>query len=339
MAISPTLGATASNAVAGGSLAFASASQTNGQYYVITISIAGTATVSSISDGTNTFTFRSGITNGTSVRSEIWTMVVTGSSASRTITINFSGSTLASASYEEYAGPTAIGNIGTPATGTGAPAGSTVVTQDNGSYSVTCIAIATSSGDTVASNVGFIRQSIIPALTTAANVLMDSTAPYTSNWPDNIILSNNTRLWASTSLELRTGVTPSTIAASKAVGPATRAGSTNYQVVKAPPPTSGSTPVPVAQILQGGTTGIVYSETISAQGGVPAYTFTVTIGALPTGLSLAGATGIISGTPSAVGTYNFTVQVTDSNGSTGTQGFRIIVVAPTTGAGALVWVG
>lgn len=90
---------------------------------------------------------------------------------------------------------------------------------------------------------------------------------------------------------------------------------------------AGATPQPVAANLLNATLNAAYSETISAQGGTPAYTFSVTIGSLPTGLSLAPSTGIISGTPTATGTFNFTIKVTDAAAATGTQPFQITVAA------------
>ena len=48
-----------------------------------------------------------------------------------------------------------------------------------------------------------------------------------------------------------------------------------------------------------------------AHGGVGQYGWTVASGALPTGLTLAPLTGIISGTPSATGTFYFELRVTD----------------------------
>jgi hypothetical protein len=53
------------------------------------------------------------------------------------------------------------------------------------------------------------------------------------------------------------------------------------------------------------------STTLQASGGVSPYTWTVTGGSLPTGLTLSSS-GVISGTPTATGTFNFTVKVTDS---------------------------
>ncbi len=74
-------------------------------------------------------------------------------------------------------------------------------------------------------------------------------------------------------------------------------------------------PLPLAvttTTLPGGVPNQAYSATaLQASGGVPPFTWTVTSGNLPAGLSLA-ATGVISGTPTTIGTSNFTVQVADS---------------------------
>lgn len=60
------------------------------------------------------------------------------------------------------------------------------------------------------------------------------------------------------------------------------------------------------------TVGTPYSFTVTATG-TPAPTFAVTAGTLPGGLQLNGTTGVISGTPTAAGTANFTV--TAANGT------------------------
>ncbi|MFN7976078.1 MAG: Ig domain-containing protein [Acidobacteriota bacterium] len=65
--------------------------------------------------------------------------------------------------------------------------------------------------------------------------------------------------------------------------------------------------------LPGGTLGIPYGQTITANGGTPPYGFSVGSGTLPPGLSLSPA-GNLSGTPSAAGTYAFTVIATDATG-------------------------
>jgi hypothetical protein len=61
-----------------------------------------------------------------------------------------------------------------------------------------------------------------------------------------------------------------------------------------------------------GFVGVPYSHTFPAGSGNPPYTFAIIAGSLPPGLSLAAATGVVSGTPTTPGTYTFTIQVTDS---------------------------
>jgi hypothetical protein len=60
-----------------------------------------------------------------------------------------------------------------------------------------------------------------------------------------------------------------------------------------------------------GLLGTSYTQTITASGGLTPYSFSVTSGTLPDGLTLDGSTGIISGTPTTVGTFNFTITAVD----------------------------
>jgi len=65
-----------------------------------------------------------------------------------------------------------------------------------------------------------------------------------------------------------------------------------------------------------------------ATGGSGSYTYAVTSGALPTGLTLSAA-GAISGTPTATGTFTFVVTATDTNSScTGASATLSIAIAP-----------
>jgi len=68
------------------------------------------------------------------------------------------------------------------------------------------------------------------------------------------------------------------------------------------------------------------STTLGASGGLPPYTWAVTVGSLPAGLSLNVSTGAVTGTPTGPsGTANFTAQVTDSASTKATGSFSIIV--------------
>jgi len=62
-------------------------------------------------------------------------------------------------------------------------------------------------------------------------------------------------------------------------------------------------------------TTTAYSQTLAATGGVTPYSWSIISGALPAGLSLNSSTGEISGTPTTAETANFTVEVTDSQGT------------------------
>jgi len=62
-----------------------------------------------------------------------------------------------------------------------------------------------------------------------------------------------------------------------------------------------------------------------ATGGSGIYTWSVSVGSLPAGLSLAAATGVISGQPTTAGTSNFTIQVTDTNSATAAAQFALTI--------------
>jgi hypothetical protein len=81
--------------------------------------------------------------------------------------------------------------------------------------------------------------------------------------------------------------------------------------------------------LPTGAVGTNYSATLQVTGGISPYTFSVISGSLPAGVTLAAATGVISGKPTTNGTSNFTIQVSDSSApsKTAQQPFSLIVNA------------
>jgi putative cell wall-binding protein len=74
--------------------------------------------------------------------------------------------------------------------------------------------------------------------------------------------------------------------------------------------------------------GTAYTETLTATGGTAPYTWVLTTGTLPTGLTLSSA-GVISGTPTTRGAESVTVTVTDSASNTGTATLSIPVSSTT----------
>jgi len=79
--------------------------------------------------------------------------------------------------------------------------------------------------------------------------------------------------------------------------------------------------------LPNATLGVPYSQTITASGGTGPYTFAVTMGALPPGLTLA-TNGTVSGKPTGAGSFTFTVTATDHGGATGSRAYTLVVPAP-----------
>ena len=104
-------------------------------------------------------------------------------------------------------------------------------------------------------------------------------------------------------------------------------GSQNYSLTINCPTISLSPGGSNPQVLTAGTVGTSYTQTITASGAENSFTFSKTSGTLPTGLSLSSA-GVLSGTPTASGTYTFTVTATDSSGCTGTQNYSLTMNCP-----------
>ena len=96
---------------------------------------------------------------------------------------------------------------------------------------------------------------------------------------------------------------------------------------------SPTAPLTLACASGSANAGTAYTSMLVANGGVPSYTYSV-IGTLPNGLNLNPSTGVISGVPSAQGTYGFTAKAVDSSGApitnTITSNCSISVAAPPT---------
>ena len=121
---------------------------------------------------------------------------------------------------------------------------------------------------------------------------------------------------------------PITISASNDLGTATQ----NFTLIVSSPPTITTTTLATANAGQTG-----YSQPLAATGGTPPYTWSISSGTLPSGLSIGGSTGVISGNVSSTAvTQTFTVKVTDAGGLSGTKSFTLTVnAAPIITTGSL----
>jgi hypothetical protein len=73
---------------------------------------------------------------------------------------------------------------------------------------------------------------------------------------------------------------------------------------------------------------VPYSQQLTPSGTLSACTYAVTAGTLPPGITLSAA-GLLSGTPTSINTYNFTVTATDAAGCTSVHAYALQVVCPT----------
>ena len=80
--------------------------------------------------------------------------------------------------------------------------------------------------------------------------------------------------------------------------------------------------------LPNGTQGVGYAAALGAAGGVPPYTWSITSGSLPAGLTFNSSSDLISGTPTDIGTSSFTAQVTDALLQSASAPLQITITAP-----------
>jgi hypothetical protein len=116
------------------------------------------------------------------------------------------------------------------------------------------------------------------------------------------------------------------------------AGPADYTIVIDPVSCPGATPITISpQGFPPGTTGVFYSQLLTASGGTPPYTFSVPPAQLPPGLTFVG--GLLSGIPTQSGVYPYTLTVTDTNGCIATTAcsmFMTVDIPALSGAALLL---
>ena len=144
---------------------------------------------------------------------------------------------------------------------------------------------------------------------------------YVTNGSDNTVsvIDAATRTVTAT---IPVGTNPAGVAADPAAGTVyvTNAGAGTVSVITHPVITTTS-PLPP------GTAGTPYTTTLHAAGGISPWTWAITGGSLPAGLTLSPG-GTITGTPAAPGTRTFTAQATDHDGNTAAKSLTLTIDAP-----------
>ncbi|WP_058051083.1 putative Ig domain-containing protein, partial [Janthinobacterium sp. Ant5-2-1] len=278
---------------------------------------------------------------GAPVAGAVSATVAYGSSANP-ITLNLSGgvaTSVAVASAAAHGTATASGTSisYTPTAGYGGPDSFTYTATNGSGTSAPAAVTITVGGPTIT-----IAPSTVPAATvgtaysqnvTAAN----GTGPYTYAISAGALpagVSLNTATGALSGTPTAGGVFNFTVRATdSSTGSGPYSGARAYSLtVAAPTITVAPTVMPAM------TAGVAYSQGIAASGGTASYSYAITGGSVPTGLSLA-ADGTLSGTPTAAGPYNFTVTATDSSSGsgpyTGSRAYSVTVVVAPPVAGAV----
>ena len=149
-----------------------------------------------------------------------------------------------------------------------------------------------------------------------------SIVPGTGTLPPGLSLDPNTGVIAGTATA--TGDSSFTVRVADTSGQqATQALSIHIDPQSPPQITTSSLP--------GGTVSQPYSQSVQAAAGIGQLTWSITVGSLPPGLTIASLTGpnvIISGTPTTQGTFPFTVRVTDTLGRFATRALSITISLP-----------
>jgi hypothetical protein len=92
--------------------------------------------------------------------------------------------------------------------------------------------------------------------------------------------------------------------------------------------TAGPLIITSAGDLTAGKVNTAYTHQLAALGGRTPYAWAIATGALPAGLTLNPASGVISGTPTQAGIFNFTLTLTDGTPQSVSSGLLRIIVSP-----------
>src|SRR5690349_3949319 len=165
-------------------------------------------------------------------------------------------------------------------------------------------------------------QSVTAGQTASFSVAATGTAPLNYQWKKNGVAVNG----ASSSAYS----TPATSSSDNGVQFTVVVSNSAGSVTSSAAILTVNASIPLLQVtssqLPGGTIGSAYSATLSASGGTSPYSWSVSSGTLPTGLSLS-STGTLSGTPTVAGAFPFTVAVKDTASASASASLSIKVAS------------
>ena len=196
-------------------------------------------------------------------------------------------------------------------------AGGCTAAYASGSFAVASASIQKGSSGTFCVRIGDVNLNSLPGGT----VIVASATPSKSVTPSSVTLIDGlsrgpTNFCFVVSIDATTADSSTVVSAGVQDTPLAQ-----ITVPLVPPPLVIST-----SSLPAGTIGAAYNATLTATGGTPPYSWAVTVGTLPAGLSLHASSGAITGTPAGpVGTSNFTVTITDSLAATASRALSITV--------------
>lgn len=163
------------------------------------------------------------------------------------------------------------------------------------------------------------------AIPPGGNQQFTATATYSDSSTQNV---TSQVAWSSSAPSVAT-VNAAGLATAVAIGPASITATQFGVSGNAALTVTGTLAVSTAA-LPDASLGTSYSATLAATGGVTPYSWSITAGSLPSGLTLNASSGAISGTPTALGTSNVTIRVSDSSvpAGTATRALSIFVGQP-----------
>jgi hypothetical protein len=172
---------------------------------------------------------------------------------------------------------------------------------------------------------GGVSVSVSPAsvtLSSAGKQQFTATVSGTSNtavtWSATAGSFNATGLYVAPAVTVQTNVV---VTATSLADPA-KSASASVTVAPGNQPSLQITTGSLPQAQQGST----YSQSFTATGGTTPYSWSISAGTPPPGLTM-NSNGDLSGMPTTTGTFNFTVMVADASGKTATGSFSVTTIA------------